>query len=76
METGDGTVESISVEAWEALLAVNLTGVMLTAKHAVAAMRANPHLKAGLNVANGKVTFEAVAQALGLEFTSPNALLN
>ena len=41
-----------------------------------AAMRANPHLKAGLNVANGKVTFEAVAQALGLEFTSPNALLN
>lgn len=42
METGDGSVESISVEAWEALLAVNLTGVMLTAKHAVAAMRANP----------------------------------
>ncbi len=41
-----------------------------------AAMRANPHLKAGLNVANGKVTFEAVAQALGLEFTSPDALLN
>ena len=41
-----------------------------------AAMRANPHLKAGLNVANGRVTFEAVAQALGYDFTSPDALLN
>ena len=40
-----------------------------------AAMRANPHLKAGLNVAHGKVTFEAVAQALGYDFTSPDALL-
>jgi alanine dehydrogenase len=41
-----------------------------------AAMRANPHLKAGLNVAHGKVTFEAVAQALGYDFTAPDALLN
>jgi alanine dehydrogenase len=41
-----------------------------------AAMRGNPHLKAGLNVAQGKVTFEAVAQALGYAFTSPDALLN
>ena len=41
-----------------------------------AAMRGNAHLKAGLNVALGKVTFEAVAQALGYAFTSPDALLN
>jgi alanine dehydrogenase len=41
-----------------------------------AAMRGNAHLKAGLNVANGKVTFEAVAQALGYAFTPPDALLN
>src|ERR1700712_5221602 len=41
-----------------------------------AAMRGNPHLKAGLNVANGKVTFEAVARALGYAFTAPDALLN
>ena len=41
-----------------------------------AAMRANPHLKAGLNVANGKVTFEAVAQGLGYAYTSADALLN
>jgi alanine dehydrogenase len=36
-----------------------------------AAMRGNPHLKAGLNVAHGKVTFEAVAQALGYDYTPP-----
>jgi len=41
-----------------------------------AAMRGDPHLKAGLNVAHGKVTFEAVAQALGYDYTPPDALLN
>jgi alanine dehydrogenase len=41
-----------------------------------AAMRANAHLRAGLNVANGKVTFEAVAQALGYDYTPANALLS
>ena len=41
-----------------------------------AAMRANPHLRAGLNVAQGKVTFEAVAQALGHAYTAADSLLN
>ena len=41
-----------------------------------AAMRGNPHLKAGLNVANGKVTFEAVAKGLGYDYTPADALLN
>jgi len=40
-----------------------------------AAMRANAHLKAGLNVANGKVTFEAVARALGYDYTPADVLL-
>ena len=40
------------------------------------AMRADPHLRAGLNVAHGKVTFEAVAQALGYACTAPDALLS
>ena len=40
------------------------------------AMRANPHLKAGLNVAQGQVTFEAVAQALGYGYTPADALLS
>ena len=41
-----------------------------------AAMRADPHLRAGLNVAHGKVTFEAVAQALGYAYTPAAALLD
>ena len=41
-----------------------------------AAMRANAHLKAGLNVALGKVTFQAVAQALGYDYTPADKLLN
>jgi alanine dehydrogenase len=40
-----------------------------------AAMRANPHLKAGLNVAGGKVTFEAVAKDLGYAYTPADLLL-
>jgi 3(or 17)beta-hydroxysteroid dehydrogenase len=55
METGDGSVESITIEAWEALLAVNLTGVMLTAKAAVAAMRANPGGATGSIIINSSM---------------------
>jgi alanine dehydrogenase len=40
-----------------------------------AALKRNPHLLAGLNVAAGKVTNKAVAKALGHAFTPPEALL-
>jgi len=33
-----------------------------------AALKANPHLAAGLNVHAGKVTYQAVADALGMEY--------
>ena len=39
------------------------------------ALRENPHLKNGLNVANGHVTYAAVAQALGYEFVAADTLL-
>lgn len=39
------------------------------------ALSENPHLKAGLNVALGKVTYKAVAKALGLPFTPTDAVL-
>ncbi len=35
----------------------------------------NPHLKAGLNVANGKLTYAAVGEALGLPSISPDEAL-
>jgi alanine dehydrogenase len=39
------------------------------------ALKRNPHLMAGLNVASGKVTNREVARALGHPFTPPEALL-
>ena len=39
------------------------------------ALQANPHLKAGLNVCAGKVTYREVAEALGHPFHEPDALL-
>jgi len=33
------------------------------------ALRRDPHLLAGLNIWDGKVTYEAVANALGLPYT-------
>ncbi len=54
-----------------------------TIAHAVAladkswqqALKDNRHLKDGLNVANGHVTYEAVAQALGYNFVNADSLL-
>jgi alanine dehydrogenase len=39
------------------------------------ALAANPHLKAGLNVCQGKVTYREVAEALGHAFHEPDSLL-
>jgi alanine dehydrogenase len=39
------------------------------------ALQDNPHLKNGLNVADGKVTFEAVARDLGYAYVSADSLL-
>ncbi len=38
------------------------------------ALADDPHLRDGLNVAQGKVTYAAVAQALGYEYTDPRTL--
>jgi len=50
-------------------------GLALAGQGWQAAMRANQHLKAGLNVAQGRVTFEAVAKDLGYEYTPADTLL-
>jgi alanine dehydrogenase len=39
------------------------------------ALKDNLHLKNGLNVANGQVTYEAVAQTLGYAYVNPDLLL-
>ncbi len=40
------------------------------------ALEADPHLRAGLNVAAGQLTYEAVGQALGLPFVSPETVIS
>jgi alanine dehydrogenase len=42
--------------------------LQLAGKGAAGALRDNPHLRNGLNVHAGKVTHEAVAQALGYDY--------
>ena len=39
------------------------------------ALAEDPHLKAGLNVAGGKVTYKAVAEAHGLPYVAPEEAL-
>ena len=38
------------------------------------ALRDAPHLKNGLNIAAGKITFKAVAQALNMNYTEADAI--
>jgi alanine dehydrogenase len=40
-----------------------------------AALLADPHLRDGLNVWNGKVTYAAVAEALGMSHVAPDIAL-
>ena len=47
----------------------------LADKGARRALAEDPHLKAGLNVAGGKVTYKAVAEAHGLPYTAPEEAL-
>ena len=39
------------------------------------ALADDPHLKSGLNIAAGKVTYKAVAKALGLQYTAADAVI-
>ena len=50
-------------------------GLALAQKGWQQALRDDPHLKAGLNVAQGQVTYAAVAQALGYEAVSADQLI-
>jgi len=54
-ESGDGSVENISIEGWDNVIAVNQTGVMLTIQHAIRAMKANPDGPAGSIIVNSSM---------------------
>lgn len=55
IEAGDGSVESITIEGWNHIIAVNQTGVMLTIQHAVRAMAKNPEGPAGSIIVNSSM---------------------
>jgi 3(or 17)beta-hydroxysteroid dehydrogenase len=56
IESGDGSVESITLDGWNRIIAVNLTGVMLTAQAAVRLMRDNPGGPAGSIIVNSSMS--------------------
>lgn len=55
VEAGDGSIESIALDGWHRILDVNLTGVMLTARAAIAMMRVNPQGPAGSIIINSSM---------------------
>ncbi len=61
--------------ATQALVAATLPYVLSLAEGGLDALRRDPALRRGLNVFRGHVTHPAVAQAQGLPYTPPEALL-
>ena len=56
LEGGDSDVEQISLEAWDEIVEVNLTGPMLTARHALGLMRSNPGGPCGSIILNSSMS--------------------
>ncbi len=54
-EQGDASVEEISIEGWNGVIAVNQTGVMLTIQHAIRAMAKNPDGPKGSIIVNSSM---------------------
>lgn len=58
-----------------ALNNATLPYALTLANNGLEALKNNPHLTQGLNVFDGKVTYQAVADALGHTYHDPNSLL-
>lgn len=54
-EAGDSSVEAITIEGWNKVIAVNQTGAMLTVQHAIRAMARNPEGPTGSIVVNSSM---------------------
>jgi NAD(P)-dependent dehydrogenase (short-subunit alcohol dehydrogenase family) len=52
---GDGSIEDVTLEAWNTIVSVNLTGAMLTCKHSIALMKANPRGPSGAIILNSSI---------------------
>ena len=54
-EAGDASVEDIGIDAWNHIVGVNQTGVMLTVQHAIRAMAKNPQGPKGSIIVNSSM---------------------
>lgn len=75
MERGDSSVETIALDAWNGLLDVNLTGVMLTAQAAVRLMRDNPGGATGSIIVNSSMSAHKVMGNFVAYSTTKGAVL-
>jgi 3(or 17)beta-hydroxysteroid dehydrogenase len=64
-----GTIEDVTLEAWNRVIAVNLTGTMLGCKHAMRAMKANPGGPKG-SIVNISSINGFIGQAQGAAYTA------
>ena len=55
MEGGDTDIENVTMEAWDKIVAVNMTGPMLTAKYAIELMKQNPDGPGGSIILNSSM---------------------
>ena len=51
-ERGDANVEAVTLEAWNDIVGINQTGVLLTIKSAIALMKQNPEGPGGSIIVN------------------------
>lgn len=54
-ESGDASIEEVGLEAWDHVVAVNQTGVMLTVQHAIRGMKRNPEGPRGSIIVNSSM---------------------
>lgn len=66
---------SVPLTSSEALNNATLPFGLRLATEGLAALRSNPHLLAGLNILDGRITHPAVATSLNMEFVDPRELL-
>jgi NAD(P)-dependent dehydrogenase (short-subunit alcohol dehydrogenase family) len=56
INAGDSDIEQVKLEAWQRIMAVNVTGTMLTCQHSIALMKQNPGGSSGAIIVNSSVT--------------------
>lgn len=54
-ESGDSSIESVTIDSWNHIIGVNLTGAMLTVQHAMKAMARNPEGAEGSIIVNSSM---------------------